>query len=417
MSGSGTPSLHASHTHARVLLSAADTVEAHGCTIVLRRVDGPYARELFFSCQPPVEFSDPGLQAEAAYRAILTLLDDMGGSYASVLCETVFHRNLRANLEPVREARRRVIGDGQQLSFGPAISEIEQPPLETYAWLELSIYAVLPEGASVNVEPVRPIPACDCVECTRSQGLLIHAGDEARLYSGSLYGKGLDAYQQTLAMFGAAETMLLQAGMQFGDVVRTSIYLREMERDYADLNRARRVFFEQRNIAPPPASTGIGAGLVSPDSHDLGLSVYAVKGGTHLHKTVMTTPTLNEAPHYGADFSRGMRVTESNKEALYVSGTASLNEFGETVHAGDFEAQVDRMLVNVAALLKAQGCGFDDVASAITYLKDPAHAGRLKEKFDEAGYTGFANTLVVAPVCRAELLCETEAIAIVKNNP
>ena len=39
-----------------------------------------------------------------------------------------------------------------------------------------------------------------------------------------------------------------------------------------------------------------------------------------------------------------------NKVALHVSGTASIDEVGRTAHLGDFEAQVDRMLMNVAAL-------------------------------------------------------------------
>ena len=39
-----------------------------------------------------------------------------------------------------------------------------------------------------------------------------------------------------------------------------------------------------------------------------------------------------------------------NKVALHVSGTASVDEVGRTAHLGDFEAQVDSMLMNVAAL-------------------------------------------------------------------
>ena len=34
-------------------VSAAETIETQGCSIVLRRVKGPEARELFFLCQPP----------------------------------------------------------------------------------------------------------------------------------------------------------------------------------------------------------------------------------------------------------------------------------------------------------------------------------------------------------------------------
>jgi enamine deaminase RidA (YjgF/YER057c/UK114 family) len=193
--------------------------------------------------------------------------------------------------------------------------------------------------------------------------------------------------------------------------MRTWIYFPEMERDYAGFNRARREFFESRGIDPIPASTGIGAGLV-PEEHDLCLGIYAVKGDTPTVRTVMTTPTLNEAPDYGSDFSRGMRVEESNRTSLHISGTASIDETGATVHLGDIDAQVDRMLVNVAALLDGQGASFEDVVSAITYLKNPEDAPRLRQKFREAGYDGFPNVLVVAPVCRPELLCETEALAV-----
>jgi enamine deaminase RidA (YjgF/YER057c/UK114 family) len=70
------------------------------------------------------------------------------------------------------------------------------------------------------------------------------------------------------------------------------------------------------------------------------------------------------------------------------------------------------MLVNVAALLDGQGASFEDVVSAITYLKNPEDAPRLRQKLREAGYDGFPNVLVVAPVCRPELLCETEALAV-----
>ena len=64
-------------------------------------------------------------------------------------------------------------------------------------------------------------------------------------------------------MFGLAEDLLRQAGMEFRDVVRTWIHLRDIDRDYADLNRARREFFAARGIDPVPASTGIGGGPVS----------------------------------------------------------------------------------------------------------------------------------------------------------
>ena len=388
-----------------------ETIEAHGCSIVLRRVEGPEARELFFSCQPPAEVVDAGRQAEAIYSAILDVLEAEGGSFGSVVSETLFLGNLRANVESVRAARQQVLAASEGPTSSPAILEIEQTPLNERACLEVSVQAVLPNESPPRFEPIVVKPACACDECARAHGLRIHVGEEARFYAGGLCGPGKDAYEQTHGMFGLAEELLQQAGMEFSDVVRAWIHLREMDRDYPDLNRARREFFKARGIDPVPASTGIGGGPVC-DAHHLCLGVYAVKAGHPPLRTVMTSPTLNEAMQYGADFVRGTRMMETNKVSLHVSGTASIDEAGRTAHLGNFEAQADRMLVNVAALLEGQGASFGDVVSAVTYLKRPADAGRLRQKLQQAGFEGFPNVLVVAPVCRPELLCEVEALAV-----
>jgi enamine deaminase RidA (YjgF/YER057c/UK114 family) len=73
------------------------------------------------------------------------------------------------------------------------------------------------------------------------------------------------------------------------------------------------------------------------------------------------------------------------------------------------------MLVNIAALLEGQGADFSDVVSATTYLRDPANADRLQQKLQEAGFTGFPNAMVAAPICRPDLLCEIEALAVLPN--
>ncbi|MFK8032175.1 MAG: Rid family hydrolase [Gammaproteobacteria bacterium] len=378
------------------------------CRVIVRRVEGPKARELFISVLPTLQSSEAVDQTEAAYQAVRCVLQSEGVGFESVVCETLFHRDLNANLKAVRTVRDRLVGAAADAV--PVVTEIEQPPLSKHAWLELSIQAIVPI-IPTSFEAIRAGSFCECPECERSQGVAVRIDDESRLYSGVLYGAGKSVYEQTRDMFVRAEEMLHQVGMDFGDVVRTWIYLPKIDRDYADLNRSRRDFFDERGVNPPPASTGIGAGLVEP--HLVCLRVYAVKGKHALPKILMTTPTLNEAPSYGADFSRGMRVAESNREILHISGTASLDETGSTVHVGDFDAQANRMLVNVAALLEAQGACFSDVVSAITYVKNPADGDRLKSIFEARGYEGFAHVMVNAAVCRSELLCETEAIAIV----
>jgi 2-iminobutanoate/2-iminopropanoate deaminase len=61
-------------------------------------------------------------------------------------------------------------------------------------------------------------------------------------------------------------TALLEAeGATWKDVVRTTCYLRDIERDYEAFNEIRTEFFKQQGLNPLPASTGIQAILCRPD--------------------------------------------------------------------------------------------------------------------------------------------------------
>jgi 2-iminobutanoate/2-iminopropanoate deaminase len=55
--------------------------------------------------------------------------------------------------------------------------------------------------------------------------------------------------------------LLAAEGMSWHDVVRTTNYLRDIERDYAEFNKIRTSFFSWMNLDPLPASTGIQARL------------------------------------------------------------------------------------------------------------------------------------------------------------
>jgi enamine deaminase RidA (YjgF/YER057c/UK114 family) len=245
---------------------------------------------------------------------------------------------------------------------------------------------------------------------------IVRLGDESRLYTGNVHGSGRDAFEEAYDMFRVAEGLLADAGMDFSDVIRTWIHVRDIDRDYDALNGARREFFRHRGIDRRPASTGV-QGVPSPDAHDFSLSLIALKAPRLLDVALMSAPSLNEAWSYGADFSRGLRVVDANKVALYVSGTASVDEAGRTVHVGDFEAQVDRMLHNIASLLDQQGATFGSLVSGVTYLKNPSDAPVLRAMCRARGFDGFPCALVEAPLCRPELLCEAEAIAILPLAP
>ena len=59
--------------------------------------------------------------------------------------------------------------------------------------------------------------------------------------------------------------LLASEGATWHDIVRTSCYLRDIDRDYAVFNEERTRFFEGQELDPLPASTGIQAKLCRPE--------------------------------------------------------------------------------------------------------------------------------------------------------
>ncbi|MDE3166646.1 MAG: RidA family protein, partial [Acidobacteriota bacterium] len=59
--------------------------------------------------------------------------------------------------------------------------------------------------------------------------------------------------------------LLESEGASWRDIVRTTCYLRDIERDYEAFNEERTRFFQEQGLDPVPASTGIQAILCRPD--------------------------------------------------------------------------------------------------------------------------------------------------------
>jgi len=369
---------------------------------VWRRFEGASAEEIHIQCRPDARPGrDIGEQTADLYQNIEDRLKAAGSSLSRIVYQTVFFRNIRRDFREFHAAYLQIFA-GQPLQ--PASMFIEQPPLDTATGITVSAIALTPRDGILQ-------DRC-CPEPANSR--IVDFGDQRILYSGTLYGEPGSAFDQAGSMFRKADQVLAGSGMEFRDVVRTWIYLRNIERDYGEFNRARREFFRQRGVTLLPASTGIHGSPLREDA-DLVLGFCALQSGkTSLPALPMTTPTLNEAPTYGSDFSRGLRVTEAHKVALYISGTASVDEEGRTAHAGDFDAQAERMLWNVETLLAAQNASFADVLSAVTYLKCAADAPALRRILHSRGLAQLPNAIVHAAVCRTDLLCEMEAIAALR---
>jgi 2-iminobutanoate/2-iminopropanoate deaminase len=59
--------------------------------------------------------------------------------------------------------------------------------------------------------------------------------------------------------------LLESEGCTWKDIVRTTCYLRDIERDYDAFNEERTAFYKEQALDPLPASTGIQAILCRPE--------------------------------------------------------------------------------------------------------------------------------------------------------
>jgi 2-iminobutanoate/2-iminopropanoate deaminase len=143
-----------------------------------------------------------------------------------------------------------------------------------------------------------------------------------------------------------------------------------------------------------------------------------------IEKRAISNPNvLNEACDYArpSSFSRGMRVDLNGLAILLISGTASIDERGDTVHEGDFRAQLRRTYQNITGLLESEGATWKDVVRTTCYLRDIErdYAAFNEERtafFGEQGLDPLpASTGIQATLCRPELLVEIEAIAMFRT--
>src|SRR5438045_8051246 len=144
-----------------------------------------------------------------------------------------------------------------------------------------------------------------------------------------------------------------------------------------------------------------------------------------IQKRAMTNHgVLNEAYAYAkpSSFSRGMRIDLNGLTILLISGTASIDEDGRTVHVSDFRAQLRRTYQNITKLLQSEGATWHDIVRTTCYLRD---IERDYQAFNEERTAFFkaqgldplpASTGIQAILCRPDLLVEIEAIAMFRQE-
>ena len=127
--------------------------------------------------------------------------------------------------------------------------------------------------------------------------------------------------------------------------------------------------------------------------------------------TDVTPIRLDPDPYEPFRLSQGFRVGE----LVIVSGQAAIDQDGQIVGMGDFDAQAEQTFRNLQRVLEAGGSSLDRVVKVTIYLTDMGNFPKIVElrgKWFTPPYP--ADTIVeVSSLALPELELEIEAIAVV----
>jgi len=222
------------------------------------------------------------------------------------------------------------------------------------------------------------------------------------------------SYMQTVMLFDKYLALLQAQGLNLKDhCVRTWIYVRDIDTNYDGVVKARNDIFRQHGLTTEThfiASTGIGGRSVGKNvcvAIDF-LTSPQVQPDDKLFLKALDY--LNPTHEYGVAFERGTRITLPHKYEYFISGTASINKYGEVINHGDVTRQAERLLENIGALLADGGATMADVKYFIIYLRDLADAAVIDE-YMQSVFPQVPRIITHAKVCRPAWLVEMECIA------
>ena len=166
----------------------------------------------------------------------------------------------RSEAERAEMAALGILGPGDQVQPGPATPTAAKRPLPVEK-LPMVASSVLNEA----YDYAKP--------SSFSRGIRFDLGDKSLLMisgTASIDEAGVTRHEgdfraQLWRTYRNITALLESEGATWHDIVKTTCYLRDIERDYKDFNEVRTAFFAWLGLNPLPASVGIQARLCRED--------------------------------------------------------------------------------------------------------------------------------------------------------
>lgn len=225
--------------------------------------------------------------------------------------------------------------------------------------------------------------------------------------------KDKNSYEQTLLLFQKYLATLNNGMTMERNLIRTWIYVTDIDINYQGVVEARNDLFAQHGLTSDThyiASTGIGG--ATPTSHStVAIDFLTIPNIQETDKHYLqAVDYLNPTHEYGVAFERGTRVSFPHKQQFFISGTASIDKYGQILYEGDIVRQTGRLLENIGALLKDGNATMKDIKYFIIYLRDLSDYHTVENMMQQF-YPQIPHIIVEARVCRPGWLIEMECIA------
>ena len=217
-------------------------------------------------------------------------------------------------------------------------------------------------------------------------------------------------------MFGNLSSILHSQDARLeNDVIRTWLYVRDVDNNYQGMVDARRELFEIVGLTKGThyiASTGI-EGCGENVSDLILLDALTVTGLKPQQITFMSAPEyLSPTYMYNVTFERATQVIYGDRSHYYISGTASIDREGNILYIGDVEKQANRTLININALLSKYNADLKDLKILIVYLRDVSDYWVIQNFLRTNLPPELPYIIVRGSVCRPLWLIEMEGIAV-----
>jgi enamine deaminase RidA (YjgF/YER057c/UK114 family) len=205
----------------------------------------------------------------------------------------------------------------------------------------------IPADQFLEGEREYSVPGCSCKPVFLNNVLVGRCFEDEHAkycFLGNIYpeDKHLSPSKQTNQTLENIKLALKTIGMDFRDVARTWFYLDKLYDWYSEFNNIRTSIFIKNGIFDSviPASTGIGTA----NTHGTYLvsNVLAVKPkNPNVQIVAVPSPLQCEATNYQSSFSRAIEISLPTHRQLYISGTASIDNNGSSLHHENVYKQID----------------------------------------------------------------------------